>query len=75
MSPTFPLPAPEDLEQALLDADPAVVFDLDADRRVLRIATSLDARRLGALLGALGCDASPDRIATLPSVCCGSCSA
>ena len=41
---------------------------------VLRIATSLDAAELVALLCAEGCPVASDQVLVLPSICCGGCS-
>ena len=72
VTPTRPLPPRECLEQALLDADPATVFDIC--NGVLRIATSLGVDELRALLRAIGCEVTRERVAVLPSICCGGCS-
>lgn len=71
---TVPLPEPTDIEQALFDADPAAVFDVDHNRHTLRIATSLGVEDLRALLRSLGCEVSRDQIRIMPSICCGGCS-
>ena len=67
------LPAPARIETTLLDADPAAIFDIDP-AGVLRIATSLDAAELVALLCAEGCPVASDQVLVLPSICCGGCS-
>lgn len=72
VTPTRPLPARESLEQALLDADPAAVFDIDDG--ALRIATSLAVDELCVLLQAIDCEVVLTQVAVLPSICCGGCS-
>ena len=73
LTPNTPLPQPELIEGALLDADPAAVFDIDPAAG-LRIATSLGVDELRALMQALGCEVSREQIEVLPSICCGGCS-
>ena len=68
------MPTRECLEQALLDADPAAVFDIDAGTGVLRIAASIEVDGLRALLRKVGCEVAREDVAVLPSICCGGCS-
>lgn len=84
VTPSIPLADPARIGQALLDADPAAVFDFDPGPHAssadacgvpaLRVATSLDAEALRTLLHTLECEVSPKQVKLLPSVCCGSCS-
>ena len=67
------LPQPDLIEGALLDADPAAVFDIDP-AGVLRIATSLSVDELRALLRTLDCEVAREQVEVLPSICCGGCS-
>ena len=62
------------IEQALLDADPAVVADIDAAGALLRVATSLDAMQLLAVMRRAGLPVDVDAVRQLPSICCGGCS-
>lgn len=71
---TVPLPDLASIERVMLDADPAAVFDLDADRCTLRVATSIGVDDLRALLGSLGCQVGREQVQVLPSICCGGCS-
>lgn len=64
---------PTRLEGALLEADPAVVFDVDPSR-VVRVATTLGAAELTALLRALDDEFGDAQVQALPSICCGGCS-
>ena len=73
LTPDAPLPQPELIEGALLDADPAAVFDIDPAGG-LRIATSLGVDELRALLHGLGCEVGRGQVEVLPSICCGGCS-
>lgn len=61
------------LEAALLEADPAAVFDVDP-WQVIRIATTLGTAGLSALLHAQGGHFTDARVEQLPSICCGGCS-
>jgi hypothetical protein len=72
---SVPLPDLPSIERVMLYADPAAVFDLDADRRTLRVATSLGIDDVRALLRTLGCEVAREQVAVLPSICCGGCSA
>lgn len=62
----------------ILDAvrcvDPSAQMDIDAGGRALRVATSVDAVELLALLDQAGCAVEPDQLVQVPSTCCGSCS-
>jgi len=68
-----PLPDPARIEDALLDADPAAVFDIDPAGG-LRIASSLDVDDLRALLRRLGCEVARGQVEVMPAICCGGCS-
>lgn len=62
------------IEQALLDADPSAMADIDPAGAVLRIATSLDAVQLLAVMRGAGMPVAVDAVRQLPSICCGGCS-
>lgn len=62
------------IEQALLDVDPSAVADIDATGALLRIATSLDAGQLLAVMRRAGMPVDVDAVRQLPSICCGGCS-
>jgi hypothetical protein len=73
IAPTAALPDPVRIEDALLDADPAAVFDIDPVAG-LRVASTLDVESLRALLRRLGCEVAREQVQVLPSICCGGCS-
>ena len=73
IAPSTPLPDPARIEDALLDADPAAVFDIDPSGD-LRVACSLDVDDLRGVLRQLGCEVSREQVEVLPSICCGGCS-
>jgi hypothetical protein len=62
------------VEDALLAADPSAVVDIDPAAPKLRVAISVDARQLIALLSHAGYAVAPHQVAQLPSICCGGCS-
>lgn len=64
---------PTRLEAALLEADPAAIFDVDPSH-VIRVATTLGTADLSALLRAHGGPFNEARVEPLPSICCGGCS-
>ena len=63
------------IEQAIRSVDPAAIADIDAAASAVRVATSLDATHLAALLGEAGLAVAPAQVTQLPSTCCGGCSA
>lgn len=67
-------PPAELLRQALVEADPAAIADLEGGGRALRVATSLAHRDLLALLQGAGIAVAADQLMLSPSVCCGGCS-
>lgn len=75
----FRIPLPETapslpaLEQALLDADPTGLLDVDESGRVLRVSTLLDVPDLVASLERGGLAAAADAVERVPSECCGGC--
>jgi hypothetical protein len=73
LGPLVPLPAPALLEAALLDADPAAIFDIDPAGG-LRVATSLGVDELLVLLARLGCTVTRAQVEVRASICCGGCS-
>jgi len=64
---------PARLEGALLEADPAAIFDV-APPHVARVATTLGTTDLSALLRTLGGQFGDAQVELLPSTCCGGCS-
>jgi len=69
-SPPDPIP----VEDAIRTLDPSALVDVDPASPTLRIATSVDARQLVALLGQAGYPVAPQQVMQLPSICCGGCS-
>lgn len=58
---------------ALQDADPAALVDIDAHDGALRLSTSLDPAELVPLLDAAGIRVTATQVVRLPSECCGGC--
>lgn len=69
-----PLPDPGAVEDAIRDMDPAALADADPAGRMLRVATSVNAVELVALLNRAGFPVAPQQVEQLPSICCGGCS-
>lgn len=68
-----PAPNLQVLEQALQDADPSVLLDIEPLSRVLRISTLLDEHGLLLALGRGGFPISATQLERVPSECCGGC--
>jgi hypothetical protein len=62
------------VEDAILAVDPSALVDIDPASPALRIAASVDARQLVALLNHAGYVVAPQQVTQLPSICCGGCS-
>lgn len=72
---TSPMPEPGPIEDAIRVLDPAALVDIDPATPTLRIATSINARDLLALLVAqAGLPIGAAQVRQLPSTCCGGCS-
>ncbi len=71
---TGPAPDPGVIEDAIRDLDPAALVDIDPSAPTLRIATSVGAQQLIALITQAGYPVSPAQVRQLPSICCGGCS-
>jgi hypothetical protein len=69
-----PTPDPVHVEEAIRAVDPSALVDVDPASPMLRIATSVDARQLIALIGEAGHPIAPGQVTQLPSICCGGCS-
>jgi hypothetical protein len=67
-------PDPAAIEDALRSVDPSALVDIDPLSPTLRIATSVDARQLVALVAQAGYPIAPHQVTQLPSLCCGGCS-
>lgn len=62
------------VETVVWDFDSAAVLQIDEDGQRLRINVSGDARDVLRLLRDTGASVEAERISTVPSTCCGSCS-
>lgn len=62
------------IEQALQEADASAIADIDSTCALLRVATSLDAAQLLAVLRRTGMSVAIGAVRQLPSICCGGCS-
>jgi hypothetical protein len=61
------------IRDALCQADPAAVVDLDAATGLLRVSALLGAAEIGELLGRTDARLVPAQVMALPSTCCGGC--
>ena len=68
------IPDPGAIEHALRAVDPSALVDIDPVSHALRVAASVDAVELVALINQAGYPVTPDQIAQAPSICCGGCS-
>ena len=69
-----PMPDPGAIEDAIRELDPAALVDIDPAAPTLRIATSVGAQQLVALIAQAGYPVNPTQVRQLPSICCGGCS-
>jgi len=69
------VPAAGAIEDIVRSVDPAAMVDTDEATGTLRIATSIGAVELAALVTRGGLAVAPSQLLRLPSVCCGGCSA
>ena len=63
------------IEQAIRTVDPSALADIDPATHTLRVATSIDAVELVALMQQAGYRLAPHQLTQVPSICCGGCSA
>lgn len=68
------LPDTAAIEYAIDPVDPAAVLDIDSADHLLRVATSLDAPALVALINRAGYPITLAQVYQVPSICCGGCS-
>lgn len=61
------------IEREIAAFDPAVLLDVDASGRTVRISTSASDGELLACLRRAGLAVTTDDVTRLPSVCCGGC--
>ena len=71
----LPEPSPDAgaIEQVIQVVDPSALVDIDPVSRAVRVAASIDAIQLVALLGQAGYPLSPQQVTQVPSICCGGC--
>lgn len=69
-----PAPDPGVIEDAIRAIDPAALADIEPRTHTLRVATSVDAACLIALLGQAGYPVALHQVTQVPSICCGGCS-
>jgi hypothetical protein len=67
-------PAAEVIEEIIRTVDPAAMVDIEPGTDTLRIAASVDAVELAALVSQSGLAVAPSQVVRLPSICCGGCS-
>jgi hypothetical protein len=69
-----PLAALEAIDDAIRDADPAALVDIDPAGTTLRISTLLPRAQVATLVTAAGYPVGITHVRQLPSICCGGCS-
>jgi len=69
-----PLAAFEAIDDAIRDADPAALVDIDPAGTTLRISTLLPRVQVAGLVSAAGYPVETGQVHQLPSICCGGCS-
>jgi hypothetical protein len=62
------------IEHAISAIDPSALVDTDTSTLTLRVAASVDAGHLVALMGQAGYPIGLQQVVQIPSVCCGGCS-
>lgn len=67
-------PDPAAIEYAIGALDPAALADIDPMDHRLRVATSVDAVALVALINQAGYPVTLEQVYQVPSICCGGCS-
>jgi hypothetical protein len=67
-------PGPDVIQGIMFDADPTAVVDLDMSGLVMRISSCVTVTDLVELLRRTGWTVAPERVAQLPTLCCGGCS-
>ena len=69
-----PAPAADAIEEIVRSVDPAAMVDVGPGADTLRIAASIDAVELAALVSQSGIEVAPSQVIRQPSTCCGGCS-
>lgn len=62
------------IDDAIRDADPAALVDIDPAGTTLRISTLLPRLQVAGLVTAAGYPVEHAHVRQLPSICCGGCS-
>jgi hypothetical protein len=62
------------IEHAISAIDPSALVDTDTSTHTLRVAASVDAGQLVALMGQAGYPIGLGEVVQAPSVCCSGCS-
>jgi len=72
----FAGPAPNAgvIENAIRAVDPSALVDIEPGAATLRIATTVDAAELAALISQSGHVVAPSQVTRIASICCGGCS-
>lgn len=65
---------PGAIDAAIRAVDPSALVDIDPASHALRVAASIDAAQLVALIRRAGYPVTPDQVEQVPSICCGGCS-
>jgi len=61
------------IQQAVRAVDPSALVDVDPQGQTLRVAASLDAAELVALISQAGYPLAQHQVVQAPSTCCGGC--
>lgn len=69
-----PSPDTDVIAQAIQAVDPSALVDIDPASHAVRIAASIDAIGLVALVSQAGYPLSLQQVTQVPSICCGGCS-
>ena len=67
-------PDPDIIEDAIRSVDPSALVDIEPGTETLRIAATVGAVQLAALVSLAGFPVAPSQVIQIPSVCCGGCS-
>ncbi len=70
---TGPVPDFGVIEEAMREADPSALVDIDPENQTLRVAASIDAAQLLSLVNQAGYPVFKHQLVQLPSECCGGC--
>ncbi len=62
------------IDEAIRAVDASALVDIDPAGNTLRVAASVGAAELVALIRQAGYPLAPNQVVQLPSICCGGCS-